>query len=74
MKIIWKSQAEKDLKAIEEYYLKVTPEFAEIIIDEILVRAKKLEDSPKSGRKVPEINDPAIREIIYVTIVSFIII
>lgn len=65
MKIIWKSQAEKDLEAIEEYYLKVSPEFAEVIIDEVLLRTRQLQHFPQSGRKVPEINDPAIREVIY---------
>ncbi len=62
MQVIWKPLA---VEAIEEYYLKVAPEFAEIIINEILDRVKKLETSPQSGRKVPEINDSVIREIIY---------
>ncbi|MDX1640896.1 MAG: type II toxin-antitoxin system RelE/ParE family toxin [Balneolaceae bacterium] len=64
MKIIWKTQAEKDLEAIEEYYLKVAPEFADIIIDEILFRTRQLKHSPQSGRKVPEIDDSSLREII----------
>lgn len=65
MEIIWKPQAEKDLVAIEEYYLTLSPDFAEIIIREILTRTDMLGQFPQSGRKVPEINDPSIREIIY---------
>lgn len=65
MQIIWKPQAEKDLEAIEEYYLKIAPDFAKIIISEIQLRTRKLKKSHPIGRKVPEINDPAIREIIY---------
>jgi toxin ParE1/3/4 len=55
MEIIWKPQAEKDLVAIEEYYLTLLPDFAEIIIREILTRTGMLGQFPQSGRKVPEI-------------------
>lgn len=65
MQIIWKPQAEKDLEAIEEFYLKTAPEFADIFVKEIHYRTKRLEHSPRSGRMVPEVNDPAIREILY---------
>ncbi|NBC02434.1 MAG: type II toxin-antitoxin system mRNA interferase toxin, RelE/StbE family [Bacteroidetes bacterium] len=65
MRVIWKPQAVKDLEAIEEYYLKVAPKFADILIDEIHHQTDKLKKFPKSGRKVPEINDPAIREVIH---------
>lgn len=65
MQVIWKPQAVKDLEAVEEYYLKVAPEFADVIVEEIQLRTAKLQNSPGSGRKVPEINDKAIREVIY---------
>lgn len=65
MQVIWKPQAVKDLEAVEEYFLKVAPEFADILIDEIHLQTDKLKNFPKSGRKVPEINDPAIREVIH---------
>lgn len=64
MQIQWKPQALKDLEAIEDYYLAVAPEFAPILIDEILSITKRLSHSPRSGRLVPEINDPSIREIL----------
>ena len=65
MKIIWKPQAEKDLAAIEEFYLSVAPELADIIIDQIIHRTRLLKSNPQSGRMVPELNDPLIREVIY---------
>jgi len=61
MEILWKPQAEKDLLAIEEYYLKIAPDFAELIIDQILQKTRQLKSFPQSGRIVPEINDPLIR-------------
>lgn len=65
MKIIWKPQAEKDLVAIEEFYLSVAPDLADIIVDQIIHRIRHLELNPQSGRIVPELNDPLIREVIY---------
>jgi toxin ParE1/3/4 len=64
MKIQWKLQAIKDLEAIEDYYLAVAPEFASVLVDEILYRTQRLLQSPQSGRTVPEINDLTIREIL----------
>ncbi len=65
MEIIWKPQAEKDLIAIEEYYLSVAPDLADVIIDQIVQRTRQLELFPQSGRMVPELNDPLIREVNY---------
>jgi toxin ParE1/3/4 len=64
-KIIWKPQAEKDLKAIEEYYKKTAPDFAQVFVAQVHQKLDRVELFPLSGRMVPEINDPAIREIIY---------
>jgi len=65
MEIIWKPQSEKDLLAIEEFYLSVAPDLADIIIDQIIHRTRHLEIHPQSGRMVPELGDPLIREVIY---------
>lgn len=65
MQVIWKPQAIKDPEATEEYYLKVAPEFADILFDEIDLQTDKLKKFPLSGRIVPEINDSAIREVIH---------
>jgi plasmid stabilization system protein ParE len=65
MRVIWKQQAERDLLAIEEYYLQVAPEFGDFLVTEIFRRTNFLSESPLVGRKVPEINDPTIRELIY---------
>jgi len=65
MQVIWKPQAVKDLEAIEEYYLKVAPKFADILIDELHLQTDKLKNFPHSDRIVPEINDSTIREVIH---------
>lgn len=38
MRVIWKQQAEIDLLAIEEYYLRVAPEFGDFLVTEIFRR------------------------------------
>lgn len=65
MHVIWKPQAEKDLEAIEDYFLQVAPDYAEIIVDEIKTRVKQVEEFPRIGRMVPDMYDPAIREVLY---------
>lgn len=63
MHVIWKPQAEKDLEAIEDYFLQVAPDYAEIIVDEIKTRVQQVEEFPRIGRMVPDMYDPAIREV-----------
>lgn len=65
MEIHWKPQALRDLEAIEEYYQKVAPHYAEIFVDNILAATRGLEHSPRLGRMVPEIGDRTIREVLY---------
>lgn len=65
MKVEWKPQAIKDLEAIEEYYLKTAPSYGEVFIDNVLAATSQLERFPQSGRIVPEIGDPAIRELLH---------
>jgi plasmid stabilization system protein ParE len=63
--IDWKPQAWQDLEAIEEYYLKVAPQYGVVFVDEVLSATRQLERSPQLGRIVPEIGDSKIREIFY---------
>lgn len=59
------SQAEADLQAIREYYEQVSPGYAQTFVEGVLKATRRLEDFPRSGRKVPEIGDEDIREVIY---------
>ncbi len=61
----WRPQALNDLEAIEAYYEEVAPNYASLLVQEILEQADKLENFPRMGRIVPEIGDDAIREVIY---------
>lgn len=61
----WRPQALNDLESIEEYYEDTAPDYASLLVQQILVQAGKLEHFPRMGRVVPEIGDDAIRELIY---------
>lgn len=61
----WRPQALNDLESIEEYYEDTAPDYASLLVEEILEQAAQLETFPRMGRVVPEIGDEAIREILY---------
>jgi plasmid stabilization system protein ParE len=59
-------QARAELDAIIEYYERVgAAEFAEVLEENVLERIRQLEHFPRLGREVPEIEDRAIRELLY---------
>lgn len=63
--VIWSPQARADLGAIEDYYVGVAPEYASVVVDGLLESVRRLEAFPFSGRAVPEIDDPSIREVVW---------
>ena len=61
--VIWTPRARADLKAIHDYIAKDSRQNAQKVAREILHKADALAEPPRSGRTVPEINDPDLREI-----------
>jgi toxin ParE1/3/4 len=64
VKIIWTDLAIEDLRSIHNYISKDSPFYANRFIEKLLFRVEQLKNYPKSGRKVPEIGDECIRELI----------
>ncbi len=62
--IIWTSQALDDLQAIGDFIARDAPAFAQAFVDKVFETVERLEDFPRSGRIVPEINQVNTREII----------
>ncbi len=59
-------QAQGELDAIVEYYERVgATQFAEVFEEKVIEKVRPLERFPRMGRMVPEIQDEAIREVIY---------
>ncbi len=59
----WSLRARADLKAIHAHISKDSPINAKTVAREIVNRANLIDHTPRGGRKVPELEDEAIREI-----------
>lgn len=63
--VVWTTRASADLDAIADYYAEMAPGYAESLIRRLLSVTERLESFPASGRIVPEIGDPSMREVIH---------
>ena len=66
MSVTWSREAGENLVDIEEFIARDSVERATRFVDTLIDYAEAiLADNPKSGRSVPEIGNPDIRELIY---------
>lgn len=63
MILVWSDEAEKDLDSISEYIARDSIYYAQRTIERIINRGKQIQAFPFSGVKVPEYNDPNIRQV-----------
>lgn len=64
-RVTWSPQALADLQAIGDHLAGDSPAYAQAFVDGAFDAVKRLELFPRSGRAVPEIGDPAVREILH---------
>jgi len=60
----WTPQAGDDLDVIADFIAEDSPHYASLFVIDVLAAVERLEAFPRSGRIVPEANDPILREII----------
>ena len=60
----WTPQASADLDSIAEFIAKDSPQYARLIVTDVFQAVERLSEFPQSGRIVPELNDPVVREVI----------
>jgi toxin ParE1/3/4 len=66
MRVTWSREASENLVEIEEFIARDSLERAVRFVDVLIDHAEAiLTDNPKSGRVVPEIGNPGMRELIY---------
>jgi len=66
MKILWTRESLNRLIEIEEFIAKDNAERAVQFVDEIIAHAEStVPGEPRIGRMVPEISNPAIREVLF---------
>lgn len=65
MQIIWTQEALEQLIDIEDYIARGNPERAAKFVDQLIDHAESLLENPRTGRVVPEIANPDIRDLIF---------
>ena len=59
----WSEEALEDIESIATYIEKDSPIYAKSVVSKFFEKSEMLQKFPELGRKVPEFNDPIIREI-----------
>jgi toxin ParE1/3/4 len=63
--IVWSPQAVSDIEAIKTYISRDSAHYAHLVATRLIAAVERAGAFPESGRVVPEIGDPAIREILW---------
>ena len=64
-RIIWAPQAIQDVEAIRAYVARDSGHYADLLVERIVAAVERLEENPRSGRVVPELDDESVREVIH---------
>ena len=67
--LIWTRRAIEDVQAIRQFIAQDSPHYAQLVTQRLIASVERLPALPQSGRIVPEINDPTIREEIHIVTV-----
>ena len=62
--LIWTRRAIEDVQSIQQFIAQDSPHYAQLVTQRLIASVERLPALPQSGRIVPEINDPAVREVI----------
>jgi plasmid stabilization system protein ParE len=63
--LTWELEAVRDLDQIAEYIARQSPDYAPIYVARVVAAIERLEELPFSGRVIPELDDDALREVIF---------
>ncbi|TKB71134.1 MAG: type II toxin-antitoxin system RelE/ParE family toxin [Nitrospira sp.] len=63
-RIVWTRRAIEDTQAIKTFIAQDSPRSANLVVERLIAAIEHLPTFPESGRIVPEIQEPAVREII----------
>ena len=61
----WAAEAARDLEEIHVYIARHSPRYAAIMVGRLVEAVDRVADFPESGRIVPELGDPTVREVIH---------
>ena len=61
----WSAQAVDDLQEIHDYIARQSPRYAAVVAGRLVAAVDRVREFPESGRIVPELNEPAVREVLH---------
>lgn len=64
VEVRWTLQASSDLDSIARFISKDSSQYARLFVTDVFQAVERLSRFPRSGRVVPELNDPVVREVI----------
>jgi toxin ParE1/3/4 len=62
--VVWSEPAWHDLEQVADYIAQDSPHYAATFVREVRDAARSLSTFAERGRVVPELNDPAVRELL----------
>jgi toxin ParE1/3/4 len=62
--VIWSQQAVADLRSIHDFIARDSRYYAKKVVHDIRELVDELNELPKMGRMVPELNEEAVRELL----------
>lgn len=62
--LVWTRRAIEDVQSIQRFIEQDSPHYAQLVRQQLIASVERLPAFPQSGRIVPEVNNPAIREVI----------
>lgn len=65
VEVRWTLQSFQDLDAIAEFIARDSPQYARLFVVDIFQIVDCIAQFPESGRIVPELDDPIVREILF---------
>lgn len=63
-RVVWSRQAVADLEAIREFIARDSAQYAAAMVERLTSATDRLQQFPQSGRIVPEVGDPELRELL----------
>ena len=64
MNVVWTDSAKRRLRLIHDYVAQHAPDAADNVVRRVLRRSRQIAEFPQSGRQVPELDHPDIREVL----------
>ena len=63
-RLVWTRPALEDVQQIHDYIARDSPRYARAVAERLLAAVERLPAHPLSGRVVPELEQPTVREVI----------